>query len=474
MHDDDGVPNHFDLVVDGADAENDAAAANVNATVRDRASSLVSFELKRRTTSSAFLSAVSGLGEIYPQPILDKPSHPSCPDVCADERRLFDEMVVNYSRKESALSHPKSFQSFADDWKDRCLQEAEKKRSGEPALELRLKTAVHLRQYYDRLQEQLSTAEEMTVDDQRDARDLRRQQEEQRITAAPAATRPVPQMVTAPVDLQMWGAEFPGPRLPSVMGQDSRTAPSWPVRPPSDPLHRTAPQIPPPPPTYSAPVVPPDPINLLATCNACGHPKKGHPRGKVHGTCERADCICGKRRIDHDASNPSGPKCKWQRRTVTPSPPPHGGFFRQSRRERTGADEVPAAGTDYDSEDMAAHGDSHAAFRTAMGLTPGSYRPRPRVIPAAQPSPPPMHVPMGPRGFGAPPMQVPVQAQMGPSGFCPPQMQARMESHSLHMPPTRAPPMGSGRGVEWIDMATDYSYYGRHGGLDDDSSTHYS
>ena len=44
------------------------------------------------------------------------------------------------------------------------------------------------------------------------------------------------------------------------------------------------------------------------------------------------------------------------------------------------------AGAAHDDEDMAAHGDAHAAFRDAMGLTPGDYRPRPRVIPPA-PSP---------------------------------------------------------------------------------------
>ena len=37
-------------------------------------------------------------------------------------------------------------------------------------------------------------------------------------------------------------------------------------------------------------------------------------------------------------------------------------------------------------DEMAAHGDEHAAFRTAMGLGPEEYRPRPRVIPAASPA----------------------------------------------------------------------------------------
>ena len=47
--------------------------------------------------------------------------------------------------------------------------------------------------------------------------------------------------------------------------------------------------------------------------------------------------------------------------------------------------ETPAVDADavHNDEDMAAHGDAHAAFRDAMGLTPGDYRPRPRVIPAA-------------------------------------------------------------------------------------------
>ena len=35
---------------------------------------------------------------------------------------------------------------------------------------------------------------------------------------------------------------------------------------------------------------------------------------------------------------------------------------------------------------MAAHGDEHAAFRYAMGLGPGDYRPRPHVIPAPSPA----------------------------------------------------------------------------------------
>ena len=53
---------------------------------------------------------------------------------------------------------------------------------------------------------------------------------------------------------------------------------------------------------------------------------------------------------------------------------------------------------------------------------------------------------------------------------------APMGSHSLHMPPTASTADGitgavrrDEEGVEWIDhMATDYSYYGRHGGLDDE------
>ena len=58
--------------------------------------------------------------------------------------------------------------------------------------------------------------------------------------------------------------------------------------------------------------------------------------------------------------------------------------------------EEPAAGKHskggssqvYNDEDMAAHGDEHAAFRSRMGWAPGEYRPAPRVIPAA-PTPAP-------------------------------------------------------------------------------------
>jgi len=39
-----------------------------------------------------------------------------------------------------------------------------------------------------------------------------------------------------------------------------------------------------------------------------------------------------------------------------------------------------------DDEDMAAHGEEHAAYRTRMGWAPGEYRPAPRVIPAAAPA----------------------------------------------------------------------------------------
>jgi hypothetical protein len=58
--------------------------------------------------------------------------------------------------------------------------------------------------------------------------------------------------------------------------------------------------------------------------------------------------------------------------------------------------EEPAAGShskrgprsSHNDEDMAAHGDEHAAFRYAMGWGPDDYRPAPRVIPAA-PTPAP-------------------------------------------------------------------------------------
>ena len=43
-----------------------------------------------------------------------------------------------------------------------------------------------------------------------------------------------------------------------------------------------------------------------------------------------------------------------------------------------------------DDEDMAAHGDAHAAFREAMGLGPDDYRPRPRVVPPVPPAPGPV------------------------------------------------------------------------------------
>ena len=65
----------------------------------------------------------------------------------------------------------------------------------------------------------------------------------------------------------------------------------------------------------------PDPIGrprLNSVCNACGHPKKGHPRGKIHSTCEREHCFCGKRRSEHDAANPAGPRCR--QRLAAPAP----------------------------------------------------------------------------------------------------------------------------------------------------------
>ena len=53
-------------------------------------------------------------------------------------------------------------------------------------------------------------------------------------------------------------------------------------------------------------------------------------------------------------------------------------------------------GATHDDEDMAAHGDAHAAFRDAMGLGPGDYRPRPRVVPAAAAAPPAAAAPANP------------------------------------------------------------------------------
>ena len=60
-------------------------------------------------------------------------------------------------------------------------------------------------------------------------------------------------------------------------------------------------------------------------------------------------------------------------------------MWRAAGLEEPSARGSSAAGTSFacDDEDMAAHGDECAAFRTAMGHEPGDYRPRPRVIPAA-------------------------------------------------------------------------------------------
>ena len=64
--------------------------------------------------------------------------------------------------------------------------------------------------------------------------------------------------------------------------------------------------------------------------------------------------------------------CRWPTCSVRalPTSPP-----RRLRSTRAGAA--------HNDEDIAAHGDAHAACRDAMGLTLGNYRPRPRVVPAA-------------------------------------------------------------------------------------------
>ena len=64
-------------------------------------------------------------------------------------------------------------------------------------------------------------------------------------------------------------------------------------------------------------------------------------------------------------------------RVIPPAPSPAAATPQGSSGKAGGA------GAAHDDEDMAAHSDAHAAFRDAMGLTPGDYRPRPRVIPAA-------------------------------------------------------------------------------------------
>jgi hypothetical protein len=54
---------------------------------------------------------------------------------------------------------------------------------------------------------------------------------------------------------------------------------------------------------------------------------------------------------------------------------------------RAGSSRAGSSRCAHNDEDMAAHGDEHAAFRTHMGWAPGEYRPAPRVIPAPRAPP---------------------------------------------------------------------------------------
>lgn len=113
------------------------------------------------------------------------------------------------------------------------------------------------------------------------------------------------------------------PTLSSAAGSNPNLAPDLLLRAPSDPLHGAAPNLVPPPPAYSAPTLGDERvINKRAVCMGCGRPKNGHPGGRKgigRKGCQEEDCVCGKRRREHDSSNPAGPFCKWIRRNAPPA-----------------------------------------------------------------------------------------------------------------------------------------------------------
>ena len=181
LHGDDGAAYHFDLLVDIDVCVEEDEGNGPSAGVIQPA-------IKRRQSGIDFLQSISGLGALTPEPFYDKPSRPSAPDPSADERLVFEEMHRNYDRQNSDASSKRSYSAFARDWTELCKAEAVKRMLGEPARMLRLKTKAHLTQYYDRLQENLASADAMSREDVVDSQRLRHAQL-QGHTEAPAVGR---------------------------------------------------------------------------------------------------------------------------------------------------------------------------------------------------------------------------------------------------------------------------------------------
>ena len=216
---------------------------------------------------------------------------------------LFNQLYGSYNRKDSSTTGRKSFAAFSQVWADRVLEEADKKLGGNEHLDLRLKTAQHLRDYYDKLMARINEAQAMDTNDVAESQALRRDQLAAHVPAAAApgaaAVPAAPLRPSAPVVAQV---VLPN-QMPGMPDPRASAAHQLQRRLPSDPLHAAAP--------YTFPQrTNPEPRSedvqpsTEALCRGCGASKKGH--GKipgltafaVHEKCNRP-CKCGRTLVAH-------------------------------------------------------------------------------------------------------------------------------------------------------------------------------
>ena len=277
VHDDDGTPNHFDLLVDDYSLGNGPANAEHNPTPASASAPSISTALRQRQTGIDFLQSIAGLGALHPEPIYDKPSREGAPDPSKDERTLFDSMYQDYNRQDHSRTSKRSYAAFAEAWTVRAVQESGKRLRGEAFLQLRLKTKADLTAWYDRLQEVMASADAMSPADIRDAQMLRYDQLQSHVDAPSAVVRPAPPVVVPPTGIQQWGGQYSGHVLPTLNEQSTHLQGVRvpPPRQPNDPLHAVAPLLMPAP----TPVIP----NVITTtssvdkrrvCVGCGGPCK--------------------------------------------------------------------------------------------------------------------------------------------------------------------------------------------------------
>ena len=160
VHDDAGVPFHFDLLVDDYSLGQQPSGTQ-EPTIGAAVQMELNSALRHRQSGLDFLQSITGLGALHPEPIYDKPTRDSAPDPSKDERELFDSMYRDYNRHDHGASSRRSYKAFQDGWTARCVEEANKRLRGEPFLQLRLKTKAHLADWYDHLQEALASADAM-------------------------------------------------------------------------------------------------------------------------------------------------------------------------------------------------------------------------------------------------------------------------------------------------------------------------